>query len=114
LASDQAGASTGLSERPDKVGGKLRLLVVEDEPADVELVLRTLQKESFEASADVAQTAQEFTHQVRRNSYDVILADYKLPNWNGMESVEVLRREGLDVPVIVASGSLGWSMPTSG
>ena len=44
---------------------------------------------------------------VRKNSYDVILADYKLPNWNGMESVEILRREGLDIPVIVVTGSLG-------
>ncbi len=37
----------------------------------------------------------------------MILADYKLPNWNGMESVEILRREGLDIPVMVVSGSLG-------
>ncbi len=44
---------------------------------------------------------------MRKNSYDVILADYKLPNWNGMESVEILRREGLDVPVILVSGALG-------
>jgi len=107
LATDQSGASRGPSERRDKVGGKLRVLVVEDEPADVELVLRALRQAGFEASGDVAQTAEEFTDLVRRNSYDVILADYKLPNWNGMESVEALRREGLDVPVIVVSGSLG-------
>jgi signal transduction histidine kinase len=81
--------------------------MVEDEPADVELVLRALRKGGFEASGDVAQTAEEFTNLVRQNSYDVILADYKLPNWNGMESVEALRREGLDVPVIVVSGALG-------
>jgi light-regulated signal transduction histidine kinase (bacteriophytochrome) len=37
----------------------------------------------------------------------VILADSKLPNWNGMESVEVLRQEGLDIPVILVSGALG-------
>jgi DNA-binding response OmpR family regulator len=95
------------SERADKVGSKLRALVVEDEPADVELILRALRQAGFEASADVVQTAEEFTDLVRKNSYDVILADYKLPNWNGMESVEVLRREGLDVPVIVVSGALG-------
>ncbi|MBZ5657392.1 MAG: response regulator [Acidobacteriia bacterium] len=85
----------------------MRALLVEDEPADVELVLRALRQAGFEAQAEVAQTAEEFTDLVRRNSYDVILADYKLPTWNGMESVEVLRRERLDVPVIVVSGSLG-------
>jgi DNA-binding NtrC family response regulator len=94
-------------QSPDQLGGKLRALLVEDEPADVELVLRALRQAGFEVGADVAQTAEEFTRQVRTNSYDVILADYKLPNWNGMESVEALRREGLDVPVIVVSGALG-------
>ncbi len=74
---------------------------------DVELAVRALQQRQFEVSADVVQTEAEFTDRVRSNSYDAILADYKLPNWNGMESVEVLRREGLDIPVIVVSGSLG-------
>jgi signal transduction histidine kinase len=107
LLADSSNACGGPSERPDKIGGKLRALIVEDEPADVELMLRALGQAGFEASEDVAQTAEEFTDKVRKNSYDVILADYKLPNWNGMESVEVLRREGLDVPVILVSGSLG-------
>src|SRR5271166_3888933 len=87
--------------------GKLRVLLVEDEPADAELTLRALQGAGFETSEDIAQTAEEFTALVRKNSYDLILADYKLPNWNGMESVELLRREGLDVPVILVSGALG-------
>jgi CheY-like chemotaxis protein len=91
----------------DQRRGKLRALIVEDEPADVELALHALQQAGLEASADVVQTAAEFTDSARKNSYDVILADYKLPNWNGMESVEILRREGLDVPVILVSGALG-------
>jgi light-regulated signal transduction histidine kinase (bacteriophytochrome) len=80
---------------------------VEDEPADVELALRALRQAGFAAKGDVAQTPEEFTDLVRRNSYDVILADYKLPNWNGLESVEILRREGLDIPVMMVSGALG-------
>ena len=107
LAADQSDASPGPSERPDKVGGKLRALILEDEPEDVELVLRALRQAGYEASGDVARTAEEFIDLVRENSYDVILANYKLPTWNGMESVEALRREGLDVPVIVVSGVLG-------
>src|ERR1700689_5065489 len=92
---------------PDRGSGRLRALLVEDEPADVELALRALRHAGFEAAADVTQTVEEFTNLVRKNSYDVILADYKLPDWNGMESVEILRREGLDIPVILVSGALG-------
>ncbi|HEY3971971.1 MAG TPA: ATP-binding protein [Candidatus Sulfotelmatobacter sp.] len=85
----------------------LRALLVEDEPADVELALRALRQAGLQATAEVTQTPEEFTDLVRKNSYDVILADYKLPNWNGMEAVEVLRQEGLDIPVIMVSGALG-------
>ena len=91
---------------PDSAS-ELRVLLVEDEAADVELALRALRQAGLEAVGDIAQTAEEFTDLVRKNSYDVILADYKLPNWNGMESVEVLRREGLDIPVVLVSGALG-------
>jgi CheY-like chemotaxis protein len=107
LEADACRAGGNQSAPPDKVSGSLRALVVEDEPADVELVMRAIRKAGFEATSDVAQTAREFTNLVRKHSYDVILADYKLPNWNGMESVEVSRREGLDIPVILVSGALG-------
>src|ERR1700687_227120 len=103
LATDEK----AIVQPPDEGGGKLRALLVEDEHADVELALAALRRAGLDATGDVAQTAQEFTELVRKNSYDVILADYKLPNGNGMESGEVLRREGLDIPVILVSGALG-------
>jgi signal transduction histidine kinase len=86
---------------------KLRVLVAEDDPADVELLLRALRSGGFEPESDIVQTAPDFTEHVRKNSYDVVLADYNLPSWNGMETVEVLRREGTDIPVVLVSGSLG-------
>jgi signal transduction histidine kinase len=100
-------SGSGLPAEFAKGTETLRALIVEDEPADVELALRALRQAGLNAIGDVAQTAEEFTGLVHKNSYDVVLADYKLPNWNGMESVELLRREGLDVPVIVVSGALG-------
>ncbi len=86
---------------------KLRALVVEDDSADVELLVRALRDGGFEAECDVALTESDFEAHVRKNNYDVVLADYGLPSWNGMETVEVLRREELDIPVVLVSGSLG-------
>jgi len=85
----------------------LRVLVVEDDPTDIELSLRTLQRSGFDTDSAVVQTADEFLERVRHTQYDVILADYNLPSWNGMETVAALRLEGLDIPVIVVSGYLG-------
>jgi signal transduction histidine kinase len=107
---ENSGGSAEIAQQPagSPVGfTKLRILSVEDDPADVELVLRALRKGGLDAQIDVAQTAEQFTSQVQTNSYDVILADYNLPSWNGMDSVAVLRREGLDIPVVVVSGALG-------
>lgn len=90
-----------------KSGIKLRLLMVEDSTADVELELMTLRKNGFDVSADLAQTAEEFTLRVRTTTYDVILADYNLPQWRGTEALGILSRENLDVPLIVVTGYLG-------
>jgi light-regulated signal transduction histidine kinase (bacteriophytochrome) len=81
--------------------------MVEDCPSDVELVLLTLTSNGFDVSSEVAQTVEEFTSRIRATEYDVILADYNLPLWRGMDSLEVLRRENLDVPLIVVTGYLG-------
>jgi signal transduction histidine kinase len=98
----------GTASAGDALGRrKLSVLVVEDDPTDIELSLRTLEHAGFDVDNAVAQTADEFLERVRHTHYDVILADYNLPQWNGMETVEALHREGLDIPVIVVSGYLG-------
>jgi len=87
--------------------GELRVLHVEDNDLDAELVVQALRKGGFSPSVVVVQTAASFEQQVHSHRPDVVLADYNLPQWEGMETVEVLRREGLDVPVILVSGALG-------
>src|SRR5204862_2098324 len=87
--------------------GKLRVLLVEDNPADIELVSRELRRGGFDLTMDVVETEEEFTARVRSNSYQVVLADYNLPQWRGLEALNVLRNEKLDIPLILVSGALG-------
>ncbi|HYM05788.1 MAG TPA: ATP-binding protein [Terriglobales bacterium] len=86
---------------------QLRVLLVEDDPADRDLILRELQKGEFEIAADVAVTADDFRQRVSTNRPDVVLADYNLGQWRGTEALEILRQEGLDIPLILVSGALG-------
>jgi CheY-like chemotaxis protein len=90
-----------------KAGTKVRVLIVEDNADDIDLALLTLRRDGFDVSSDVAQTAEEFAARIRADTYDVIIADYNLPNWRGMEALAILRRENLEVPLIVVTGYLG-------
>jgi signal transduction histidine kinase len=86
---------------------KLRVLLVEDDTADAELILRALRDSGFEVISELVQSADDFRRAVRLNCPDVVLADYNLPQWTGMEAFEMLRHEGVDVPLILVSGVLG-------
>jgi signal transduction histidine kinase len=85
----------------------LRALLIEDSPLDAELVLRALRKDGFEVDSAIVQDQSAFLSCLHAQLPDVVLADYNLPNWEGMEAVGVLRREGLDIPLILVSGALG-------
>jgi signal transduction histidine kinase len=85
----------------------LKVLIVEDNSFDQELILRELRRAGFDVNAALAQTPEAFAIQIRGSCPDIVLADYNLGTWRGMETVEILRREGLDVPVILVSGALG-------
>ena len=84
-----------------------RVLVVEDSALDAELVLRELSRGGFELTSTVVETPEAFVRAVRSNCPDVVLADYNLHGWRGMDALDILRREGLDVPLILVSGALG-------
>src|SRR5512144_15653 len=90
------------SKRPS-----LRVLVLEDNTLDAELSLRVLRQSGFDVKSDLAQSQAAFQLRISDNPYDIILADYNLPQWRGIESVEILRSEHLDIPLILVTGSLG-------
>ena len=83
------------------------MLHVEDDPVDAELVAQALRRGGFSVSVVVVQAEAEFERQLRSHRPDVVIADYNLPQWKGMDALDVLRREGLDIPLILVSGALG-------
>ncbi|MGD0508101.1 MAG: response regulator, partial [Terriglobales bacterium] len=87
--------------------GQLHVLHVEDNELDAELVAQALRKGGFSISVVVVQTEAEFARELCSNCPDVVLADYNLPQWKGMEALAVLQREALDIPLILVSGALG-------
>jgi signal transduction histidine kinase len=85
---------------------KLSILLIEDNPSDAELEIAELRRGGFDVRSDAAQTREEVSDLLDRNSYDLVLADYNLPHFRGMEAVEVIRENKLDTPLILVTGAL--------
>jgi two-component system sensor histidine kinase/response regulator len=86
---------------------ELRLLIVEDNPTDAQLIQHELIKAGFEPIVDVVQTPFRFGERLATRSYDAILADYTLPSWSGMEALAKMQQLKHDIPFILVTGALG-------
>ncbi|MDP9053525.1 MAG: response regulator [Acidobacteriota bacterium] len=84
----------------------VRVLIVEDDPVDAELMVRELKRGGFAAQWTRVDTEEEFLRELDR-APDVILSDSKLPLFDGFEALDLLRDRGLDIPFILVSGRLG-------
>jgi PAS domain S-box-containing protein len=85
----------------------LNVLLVEDNPADAELCIEFLNKAQFDLQFDLVTTAEEFASRTSETDYDIILADYNLGCWTGMDALDVLERQGRDIPFILLTTALG-------
>ncbi|MGA8221115.1 MAG: response regulator [Candidatus Acidiferrales bacterium] len=85
----------------------LRLLYVEHEPDDVDIALRELRKSDLDFEVETVATREEFARKLREKAFDIILSDYRLPGWTGMDALALIKENGLDVPFVLVTGTLG-------
>jgi signal transduction histidine kinase len=85
----------------------VHILLAEDSKMDADLVLRALRQDGFVLTSAVVDTPEGFRQEAQSHPPDIVLADYNLPSWRGMDALEILKDEGLDVPLILVSGALG-------
>src|ERR1700743_1973001 len=84
----------------------LRILYLEDDPKDAELVQDTLEADGIVCSATRVQSEADFVAALEQNSFDLILADYTLPSFDGMSALKIAQRRWPHVPFIFVSGTL--------
>ena len=85
----------------------LRVLIVEDSEADTELLLHELRRAGYDPFHERVETAAAMHTALDGREWDIILADYTLPQFNGIEALRVMQQRKLDIPFIVVSGSIG-------
>jgi PAS domain S-box-containing protein len=85
----------------------LRVLLVEHSELDAELNLRELKKAGFRLTADIASTLEELDRLLKEKEYDIILADYRMPGWTGLDALSAIHDLKLDLPFVLVTGTLG-------
>ncbi|MFQ5593175.1 MAG: GAF domain-containing protein [Anaerolineae bacterium] len=88
------------------MSGLLQVLVIEDNPDDAELMARALRQNGFEFDWQRVDTQAGLLRALKRRP-DIVLSDYNLPGWTGIEAFEALRKAGNDTPFILVTGALG-------
>src|SRR5262245_47992927 len=85
----------------------LRLLIVEDSADDALLIVRQLQRSDFDPTWERVETSAALSAALARQSWDVILTDHHMPHLSAPAALAVVQQQGLDVPFLVVSGSIG-------
>ncbi|HNV85444.1 MAG TPA: EAL domain-containing protein [Candidatus Omnitrophota bacterium] len=85
---------------------ELRILIVEDVPADAELMERELRKAGIVFSFRCVQAEGAFREALCDFSPDIILSDYNLPAFDGMRALRIVQELGLKIPFIIVTGSI--------
>jgi PAS domain S-box-containing protein len=85
----------------------LRLLIVEDNPDDAELMIYSLQRNGINPTCTRVETAAELLSALTTEAWDAVLSDYTLPEFGAVAAIEIIHAVDPDMPVLVVSGTVG-------
>jgi signal transduction histidine kinase len=84
----------------------LKILYLEDVPDDAELAQRQLRKDGIRVDMQRVDSKQEFIQAIRTHSFDVILSDHSLPQFNSSDALSICQRAHIQVPFILVTGTV--------
>jgi two-component system sensor histidine kinase UhpB len=85
----------------------LRVLMVEDSEDDALMLERELKRGGYELVTRRVQTAKDMANKLKEQEWDIVISDYMMPKFNGLDAFKVLKDSGLDLPFILISGKIG-------
>jgi two-component system cell cycle sensor histidine kinase/response regulator CckA len=85
---------------------RIRLLFLKDNQGDAGLCIKALKDADLNVEIDMARSSREFMEFASTRVYDVVLTDFRLPGWDGLDTLHSLRSLGRDTPVILVTGAL--------
>src|SRR5690349_479669 len=91
----------------NKMKSPLRILIVEDSEDDAELMMREVQRGGYAVQFERVETRTTMQEALSHNPWDIILSDYTMPEFSALAAVRTLQESGLDIPLLVVSGTIG-------
>ncbi|HXJ20003.1 MAG TPA: response regulator [Polyangia bacterium] len=85
----------------------LRVLLVEDDPNDADLICLALQRGGYEPRTRCVETADGLRSALAEQPWDVVLSDYSLATFSGPDAYTIVRDSGLDLPFLIVAGPTG-------
>lgn len=85
---------------------RLQVLIVEDSENDALLLEIELERAGYEAVCERVDTRQAMNAALSRQRWDLVIADYVMPQFNGLEALALVKAKGLDLPFIIVSGHI--------
>jgi len=96
-----------MNEEQELMRSPLRILHLEDDPLDAELVQSMLSEEGLACDVTCVDRREDFVSALDGGEYDVILADYALPSFDGLAALALAQEKCPQIPLILLSGTLG-------
>jgi PAS domain S-box-containing protein len=85
----------------------IHILLVEDSEDDALLVIRHIQRAGYEVIYDRVVDSAAMTESLQRKPWDLVIADYMLPSFNGFAALALLKEKHIEIPFIIVSGTIG-------
>ncbi|MDH3998808.1 MAG: PAS domain S-box protein [Desulfuromonadales bacterium] len=95
------------------MAGPLRVLIVEDLDDDALLLIRCLEKGGYSIVHRRVDNAQHLIAALREKDWDLVLSDYNMPAFSGLEALNIVSCEHPDLPFIIVSGAIGEELAVS-
>jgi phosphoserine phosphatase RsbU/P len=89
------------------MGNPLKVLIIEDSEDDTLFLLRELEKGGYDPIHQRVETAEAMRTALQEKTWDIILSDYHLPRFTGLQALMLFMETGIDIPFILVSGMIG-------
>lgn len=85
----------------------LAVLIVEDSESDALLIVRLLKKAGYAVIFERVETAHQMCSALEERTWDIVISDFSLPQFDGCAALELLKEKQADIPFILVSGAIG-------